>query len=144
MVNPKRHAAMARKWQKLAAIGRKRITMPRTDVEAAGQQSEPSKGHFIIYTIDGRCFAVPLAYHNSPIFQELFRMSEDEFVLPSNGPIMMPCDAVFMDYIVSLLQRTVPKDLERALLLSLATSRCSTSSWLDQPRTNPAVLVHGY
>ncbi|KAL5984138.1 hypothetical protein ACLOJK_018240, partial [Asimina triloba] len=87
MVNPMRLAEMARKWQKLAAIGRRRITMPRTDVEAAGKQSAPSKGHFIIYTTDGRRFAVSLAYHNSPIFQELFRLSEDEFGLPSNGPI---------------------------------------------------------
>ncbi|KAL5984137.1 hypothetical protein ACLOJK_018239 [Asimina triloba] len=142
MVNPKRLAAMARKCQKLASIGRRRIT--RTDVEAAGKQSTPSMEHFTIYNTDGRRFAVPLAYHNSPIFQELFRMSEDEFGLPRNGPIMLPCDAVFMDYIVSLLQKTVPEDLERALLLYSATSRCSRSLCLHQPHTNLAILVHGY
>ncbi|KAL5983618.1 hypothetical protein ACLOJK_017706 [Asimina triloba] len=97
-------------------MGRKRTSMTRAsaDVEAC-KKSAPSKGHFIIYTTYGRRFAVPLAYQKSPIFQELLKMSEDEFGLPSNGPITMPFDAVFMDYIVSFLQRVVPEDLERAL-----------------------------
>ncbi|KAL5983614.1 hypothetical protein ACLOJK_017702 [Asimina triloba] len=125
MVNPKKLIAMARKWQKLAATGRKRISMPRARAGVDGdacKNSASSKGHFIIYTTDGRRSAVPLAYHNTLIFQQLFRMSEDEFGLPRDGPITMPFDANFMDYIVSLLQRAVPEDLERALLLSLPTT----------------------
>ncbi|KAL5983617.1 hypothetical protein ACLOJK_017705 [Asimina triloba] len=125
MVNPKKLIAMARMWQKLAATGRKRISMPRPRAGVDGdacKNSASSKGHFIIYTTDGRRSAVPLAYHNTPIFQRLFRMSEDEFGLPRDGPITMPFDANFMDYIVSLLQRAVPEDLERALLFSLPTT----------------------
>ncbi|KAL5983615.1 hypothetical protein ACLOJK_017703 [Asimina triloba] len=111
--------------KKLAATGRKRISMPRPRAGVDGdacKNSASSKGHFIIYTTDGRRSAVPLAYHNTPIFQQLFRMSEDEFGLPRDGPITMLFDAIFMDYIVSLLQRAVPEDLERALLFSLPTT----------------------
>ncbi|XP_058099810.1 auxin-responsive protein SAUR62-like [Magnolia sinica] len=128
MINPKRLVALVRKWQKLAVIGRRRISMSRTDVTAdseACKKSKPNKGHFIIYTADGRRFAVPLAYHNSPIFQELFKMSEDKYGLPGNGPIKIPCHAVFMDHIVSLLQRKMAEDVERALLIP-AASLCSS------------------
>ncbi|XP_058100070.1 auxin-responsive protein SAUR67-like [Magnolia sinica] len=147
MINPKRLVAIARKWQKLAAIGKKRISMSRSDFTAdweACNKSTPNKGHFIIYTADGRRFAIPLVYHNSPIFQELFKMSEEEYGLPCNGPIKMPFHAVFMDYIVSLLQIKMPKDVEKALLMSIANGQCSTQSCLHQPHTNQSLLVHAY
>ncbi|KAL5984131.1 hypothetical protein ACLOJK_018233 [Asimina triloba] len=143
MVSPKRFLTIARRWQKLAAIGRRRIPMPKANA-APCKKSTPSKGHFIVYTTDGRRFTIPLAYHNSPIFQEFFKLSEDEYGLPSNGPITIPCDAAFMKYVVSFLQRAVPEDVERALLLSMASGRCSILSNPLQPQTNPARLVHGY
>ncbi|KAL5984130.1 hypothetical protein ACLOJK_018232 [Asimina triloba] len=143
MISPKRLAAIARRWQKLAAIGRRRISMSKANAEP-WKKSTPSKGHFIVYTTDGRRFTIPLAYHNSPIFQALFRLSEDEYGLPSNGPITIPCDAAFMEYVVSFLQRAMPEDIETALLLSMATSRCSIFSDQLQTQTNPPMLVHGY
>ncbi|KAL5984128.1 hypothetical protein ACLOJK_018230 [Asimina triloba] len=107
-------------------------------------KSTPSKGHFIVYTTDGRRFAIPLGYHNSPIFQELFKLSEDEYGLPSDGPITIPCNGAFMQYVLSSLQIAMPKHVERSLLLSMANGRCSVLSFPPQPQANPPVLVHGY
>ncbi|KAL5984127.1 hypothetical protein ACLOJK_018235 [Asimina triloba] len=142
MISPKRLAVISRRWQKLAAIGRRRISMSKPNVEPC-KKSTPSKGHFIVYTTDGRRFAIPLVYHNSPIVQELFKLSEDEYGLPSDGPITIPCEAAFMQYVISFLQRSMSEDIERALLLSMATSRCSIFSDPLQTQTTP-MLVHGY
>ncbi|MBA0829140.1 hypothetical protein Goarm_013761 [Gossypium armourianum] len=108
---------MARKWQKLAAIGRRRITSSLVD-----------KGHFVIYTIDQKRFVIPLAYLRNTIFVELLKMSEEEFGLPSDGPITLPCDSVAMNYILSLLQRSLAKYLEKAVLNSVASYRCSSNT----------------
>ncbi|KAL5984125.1 hypothetical protein ACLOJK_018227 [Asimina triloba] len=143
MISPKRLAAIARRWQKLAAIGRRRISTSKPNVEPC-KKSTPNKGHFIVYSTDGRRFAIPLAYHNSSIFQELFKWSEDEYGLPSDGPVTIPCEAAFMKYVISFLQRAMSEDIERALLLSTATSRCSIFSDPLQTQTNPPMLVHGY
>ncbi|KAL6000429.1 hypothetical protein ACLOJK_024125 [Asimina triloba] len=96
MVSPKRLLNITMRWQKLAAIGRRRrprrrISMSKENVEPC-KKSTPSKG--IVYTRDGRQFVVPLAYHNSLIFQELFKWSKDEYGLPSDGTI--PSNAAFM------------------------------------------------
>nr|DAD41767.1 TPA_asm: hypothetical protein HUJ06_016090 [Nelumbo nucifera] len=65
---------------------------------------------------------------NRNIFRELFRMSEEEFGLPRNGPITLPCDAAFMEYVVSLVQGHASKDLEKALLISMDAGRFSAFS----------------
>lgn len=62
------------------------------------------------------------------IFRELFRMAEEEFGLPSDLPITIPCEAVFMDYLISLIQRRVTTEIEKAFLMSISSCR---SSWLD-------------
>ncbi|XP_072978553.1 auxin-responsive protein SAUR36-like [Typha angustifolia] len=113
---------MAKKWQRMAILGRSRVAAVPTD---ACLETDPysslvaDKGHFIVYTAEGRRFMVPLIYLNSKIFNELLKLSEEEFGLPGNGPITLPCDAVFMEYVVSLLRRRVSEDVERALLSSL-------------------------
>ncbi|KAL5706246.1 hypothetical protein ACHQM5_024444 [Ranunculus cassubicifolius] len=123
MVNSKRLIQMLRKWHKMAAIGRKRIT-------DRDEEFVTDKGHFIVYTMDKKRFMIPLEYLRSKVFSELFRISEEEFGLPCNGPITLACDAIVMDYIVSLVGRSASKDLEKALCLCLASSRrcCSSSS----------------
>ncbi|KAL5737129.1 hypothetical protein ACOSQ2_031917 [Xanthoceras sorbifolium] len=85
------------------------------------------RGHFVVYTNELRRFVSPISYLSNHIFQELVRMSEDEFGLPSNGPITLPCDAIFMEYAVSLIQGCVDRHLHEALLMSVAISRCSES-----------------
>lgn len=85
-----------------------------------------NKGHFVVYTIDDARFMVPLAFLKRRIFQELLKISEEEFGLPGNGPITLVCGAAFMDYILALLQRQMSRDVERALIDSIEANRCSS------------------
>ncbi|KAL9238452.1 hypothetical protein vseg_012870 [Gypsophila vaccaria] len=112
---------MARKWQKFAAASRRRISWPRTTVA--------DKGHFFIYANDGKRFMIPLTYLKSEIIQQLFRMAEEEFGISSDGPIVLPCDSVLMGYAISVLDRHVTEDLQKAFILSFAEC-CSTSATL--------------
>ncbi|KAB1207616.1 Auxin-induced protein 10A5 [Morella rubra] len=134
MISLKKLIKIARKWQKKAAIGRKRVTFPSTNgtgkVDVSNTSAVSKKGHFVIYTTDERRFEMPLAYLNNPIFLELFKKSEEEFGLPSDGPITLPCDAVFMNHVILLVQRgaVAAYHLEKTLLNSIATRRCSVSA----------------
>ena len=123
MINPKKLIKLARKWQRVAALRRKRISLPGLNTSSAALVVD--KGHFVVYTADQRRFVLPISYLSNQIFQELLRMSEEEFGLPGNGPITLPCDAVFMEYAVSLIQGCVDRHLQEALVMSIASSRCS-------------------
>ncbi|KAL6011853.1 hypothetical protein ACLOJK_002319 [Asimina triloba] len=134
MINPKRLVEFARKWQRAAANGSRRISasklLARTKSNVGGRKSIADKGHFVVYTTDGGRFVVPLAHLSSPIFKEFLRMSEEEFGLPRGGPITFPCDSAFMEHVVSVVKgRAISKDEERSLLLSMAAGRCSRSSF---------------
>ncbi|KAJ0960312.1 hypothetical protein J5N97_001883 [Dioscorea zingiberensis] len=86
---------MARKWQKVASFKRK-ISSPRADEHSdfnACSTSVAEKGHFNVYTSEGKRFMVPVAYLNNAVFKELLKISEEEFGLPGDGPITLPCDA---------------------------------------------------
>ncbi|PIA46945.1 hypothetical protein AQUCO_01500463v1 [Aquilegia coerulea] len=129
--NSKRHIQMMRKWQKAAAIARKQISMLKGDRNKGNcNEFVVKKGYFVVYTMDQKRFMVPLKYLETNIFRELFRMSEEEFGLRCNGPITLPCDAVLMEYILSLVGTSVSKDLEEALCMCLESSgqRCSSST----------------
>ncbi|KAK9012666.1 hypothetical protein V6N11_040707 [Hibiscus sabdariffa] len=140
---------MTSKWQKIAAIGSKRIVAARTNKNraAADHSNKPSvvdKGCFVIYTMDKRRFVIPLAFLGSCIFSELFKMSEEEFGRPSDGPITLPCDSVLMNYIVSLVKRGLDKDMERAVLNSITTyRRTSSDTYLNQVHADQQSLVCG-
>nr|DAD46609.1 TPA_asm: hypothetical protein HUJ06_016546 [Nelumbo nucifera] len=147
MINNRKLLAMARKWQKLAAIGRRRISSPRTKLQRGVDECGAMvavKDHFVVYTADQKRFVIPLAYLNNPIFIELLRMSEEEFGLPSDGPITLPCDSAFAEYIISMVQRRPSRDLEKALVVTLSTYRCSLSSSLHQDPSNWPILVNGF
>lgn len=94
------------------------------------------KGHFIIYTADQKPFSIPLKYLNRNVFVELLRLSEEEFGFQTDGPITLPYDASFMEYIVLLIERGVTKDLEQKLLMAFATSFCSSVSLLHEETEN--------
>ncbi|KMT01299.1 hypothetical protein BVRB_9g213150 [Beta vulgaris subsp. vulgaris] len=47
MISTKNLIDMAKKWRRLAVASRRRIYWPKPETE---------KGHFVIYTMDGRCF----------------------------------------------------------------------------------------
>ncbi|KAL3730942.1 hypothetical protein ACJRO7_027893 [Eucalyptus globulus] len=127
MMSPKKLLKMARKWEILTSSSRKRIALAGAREEPNSASSVTEKGHFVIYTADGSRFMVPLQCLSSNIFQELFKMSKEEFGLSSDGPVTMPCDAASMEYILSLVQRRIAKDIEKALLNFIAFSQCSAA-----------------
>nr|XP_009760881.1 PREDICTED: auxin-induced protein 6B-like [Nicotiana sylvestris] len=142
MISVKKLIKLARKWQNFAAKQRKRISFPRSNYHDAESCSTPTsivgKGYFVVYTTDQKRFVVPLAYLQHEVIGQLLHMSEEEFGLPSDGPITLPCDALFMSYIISFIRRGVPAKLQNALLVSVASRRCS--SVLEQ--RNPQLLVY--
>ncbi|KAJ0960311.1 hypothetical protein J5N97_001882 [Dioscorea zingiberensis] len=126
---------MAKTWQKVAGLRRK-ISSPRADAcsdfnSCSTSSSVAEKGHFNVYTLEGKRFMVPLAYLDNNIFKELLRISEEEFGLPCGGPITLPCDAASMEYALSLVKRGVSKEMEMALLSSIFISCQSTCSILS-------------
>ncbi|WCJ18883.1 SAUR-like auxin-responsive protein family [Euphorbia peplus] len=117
---------LARKWQKMAALRRRRITFPHTagttDTMSCSTSTKTEKGYFAVYSSDQKRFLLPLEYLNNEIIIELFNMAEDEFGLPSSGPLTLPCAAEIMEYAIGLIKRQVNRDVERALLTSLSNS----------------------
>ncbi|KAF3434814.1 hypothetical protein FNV43_RR21900 [Rhamnella rubrinervis] len=90
-------------------------------------------------------FCMPLSYLNSNILRELFKMSEEEFQVSSDGPITLSCDANFMEYDLTLIQRGAAEDILKALLKSISCSSCSLSSaYHHQGFPSQPSLVYGY
>lgn len=94
-----------------------RILFPGCDADQTS--SIANRGHFVVYTTDGTRFTIPLEYLSTGVFRELFRISEEEFGLPTDGPITFPCDSAFLEYVMPLLKKCIPEDLEKALLTHL-------------------------
>ena len=117
---------MAKKWQRLATLGRRRITSTRIDEECS--ISVACRGHLFVYLADGKRFMIPISYLSCTIMRELFRMSEEEFGLPSDGPVTLPCDASCLEYIIFLLPHRVATNIERAVLTTICSSHCAVSS----------------
>jgi len=97
MISAKRLVQMARKWQRIASLARKRV-MPIPAKESEGSCSTPTsvagKGHCVVYSADGLRFEVPLAYLGTVVFSELLMLSREEFGFESDdGKITLPCDA---------------------------------------------------
>ncbi|PON36384.1 Small auxin-up RNA [Parasponia andersonii] len=103
---------MSKKWQYLGAIKRKRLALSiissssspyQVDMNSCSTSSSTAeKGHFVVYTSDSRRFVLPLAHLNSGIFTELLRLAEEE--LPSNGPLTLPFDLAFLEYVNSMIR----------------------------------------
>jgi Auxin responsive protein len=122
MLSPKKLVQMAKKWQRMAALGRRRITFEKKlSHRDADQCTSPSanEGHFVVYTIDGKRFMISLDYLNTTIVMQLFQLSEEEFGYTVDGPITLPCEAAFLEYAMDLVKRGVSKEVERALLGSV-------------------------
>jgi Auxin responsive protein len=138
MLTPKKLLTMVRRWQKVAALGKKRIVSVNTDTGYT--HSVARRGHIYVYTNDQKRFMVPLKYLSSSIFVELLKMSEEEYGLPSDGPIILPCDAICMENIISLIKNQDSGELEKVILASIAGSRCVASS-LHQ---NKQFVIYGF
>ncbi|KAI4342209.1 hypothetical protein MLD38_026859 [Melastoma candidum] len=81
------------------------------------------KGHFAVYTRDGRRFEVPLSYLSNGAIRELVTVAEEEFGIPTAGPIVLPIEASSMEYIILLIRQGLASELEKALSESM--NRCS-------------------
>ena len=122
MISTKRIAQLAKKWQRMAVLGRKRLTW-RTAAKEVDKccTSVASKGHCAVYTTDGARFEVPLACLRTTVFAELLQMSKEEFGFTgSDGRITLPCDAMVMEYALCLLRRGASAELEKAFLSTMA------------------------
>ncbi|XP_030450631.1 auxin-responsive protein SAUR67-like [Syzygium oleosum] len=138
MISPKDLVKIARKWQRVAAMRRKRISFPQVEGD---EEVLAHRGHFVVYSIDRKRFVFPIRFLNNCVIRELFRLSEEEFGLPSNGPITLPCDAMFMDYAVSMIQQHANAEIEKALLMSITSNTCSLSYPLQQNHTGQQLLI---
>ncbi|PON61513.1 Small auxin-up RNA [Trema orientale] len=113
---------MARKRHKLVWRGSKTVSFSgySGNLKAkAGCRTTfvAERGHFVIYSSDHRRFMLPLTYLRHEIFQKLLKISEEEFGLSICGPLILPCDSVFIDSLVSLIQRSgMARNLEKAQL----------------------------
>ncbi|KAK4721960.1 hypothetical protein R3W88_012193 [Solanum pinnatisectum] len=145
MLTAKKLIKMARKWRKFAAMQRKMMSFPRNGSDADSCSTSSSsiveKGHFVVYTADQVCFVIPLVYLENEIIRQLLNISKEEFGLLSGGPITLPCDSAFMNYVILLIKKGITAgDLHKALLLSIPSSCCSTSS-LHHESKNQQLLV---
>ncbi|KAI3922475.1 hypothetical protein MKX01_006164 [Papaver californicum] len=142
-ISPKKLLSMVRRWQYRVEAKRRRISFPTSN----------GKGYFVVYTTDNKRFAVPLEFLNNNLFKELFKMSEEEFGLPGDKPITLPCDSIFMEYAISFLQRCQPPrvcaGVEKAPLL-LASFMSDEyygypkSSSLSNQQQNHHLLLPGF
>ncbi|KAF8075528.1 hypothetical protein N665_1089s0021 [Sinapis alba] len=123
MMNTKKLIKMAKKWQQRAALHRRRISFHRSSTRSS---TAVEKGCFVVYTTDQKRFAFPLRYLSNTVFQELLKISEEEFGLPAGGPITLPFDSVFVEYLIKLVERRMDGDTEQALLMSISSARCSS------------------
>ncbi|KAK1633041.1 hypothetical protein QYE76_007356 [Lolium multiflorum] len=121
MVSAKRLTQLAKKWQRMVAMGRKRITQTTTAKRAA-KEAVAVKGHCVVYTSEGERFEVPVSYLGTAVFGELLRMSQEEFRFRGgdDGRITLPCDATVMEYAMCLLRRDASTEVMKAFLSSIA------------------------
>uniref|UniRef100_M1B130 SAUR family protein n=1 Tax=Solanum tuberosum TaxID=4113 RepID=M1B130_SOLTU len=77
IISTKKLIKMVRKWQKFAAMQRKRISFPSNGSDADSCSTSASsiveKGHFVLYTIDQVRFVIPLAYLENESIQTTFK-----------------------------------------------------------------------
>ncbi|XP_011629051.1 auxin-responsive protein SAUR36-like [Amborella trichopoda] len=140
MINSRRLLETAREWRVRAIRQRRRISLKSSPSDWVKVARE---GHFIIYTIDGSRFGIPLAYLNRPIFRELLLMAEEEFGFTGCGPLKVPCEAFVMEYTVSLLSKNPPKQVEKALI-SITSCRSSLASLVPQRTILDNAVIYGY
>lgn len=121
MVSAKRLPQLAKKWQRMASLGGKRLTATaKKDEECCTSSSV--KGHCIMYTTNGRRFEVPLVHLSTMIFGDLLRVFQEAFGFPRDGNMALHCDAQVMEYAMCLLGRNASAKVENALLNSMVTS----------------------
>ncbi|XP_050384636.1 auxin-responsive protein SAUR61-like [Argentina anserina] len=147
LLSPKTLIKLTTKLHKVPVMRRRKTSnsyRKAADSNSGMNSSAADKGTFVIYTLDKRRFVLPLTYLSNYMFQELFKMSEEEFGISSEDPIVFPCDSRLMNYIVSLVKLGMSADLEKALLNSIIKNSCSISTSDCQGQTSLLLLLCGY
>ncbi|KAG2318947.1 hypothetical protein Bca52824_012160 [Brassica carinata] len=143
MVNTKKLLKMTKKWQQRAALHRKRISFQRSSITTNTPAAE--KGCFVVYTVDKARCSFPVSLLSNSVFQEMLKISEEEFGLQAGGPIRLPFDSVFLEYLIKLIERQMDGDTVKALLKSVFSARCSLHCSLQkqeqQSSMNQQLLV---
>lgn len=130
----------AKKLIRTATLRQKGIASPR-----AGATKKIGKGHFVVYTSDETRFVMPLSYLKNDILQKVLMVAGDEYGLQPDGPIRLPFEAGFMKYILSLIERCVCNDLEKALVISIITSEmCSSNTTIQLEKNHPQVVISSF
>ncbi|VVA92957.1 unnamed protein product [Arabis nemorensis] len=140
MMNTTKLIKMAKKWQQRAALKRKRISFQRS-ISTTSSSTAAEKGCFVVYTADNTRFAFPISYLSNCVFQEILKIAEEEFGIPSGGPITLPFDSVFLEYLIKLIERRMDGDTEKALLMSISSARCSLQQQEQHCHTTQQLLV---
>ncbi|XP_068645259.1 auxin-responsive protein SAUR36-like [Aristolochia californica] len=122
------HLAFSFLKQLFSMLSPKKIIHLARNRQEASFMPIADKGQFVAYTTDGERFMVPLAYLSNTLLNALLEVSEDEFGLPGDGPITLPCTVDFMEYVLLLMQRRPNRDVEKAVPTSITTARSSTPS----------------
>lgn len=113
MSSSKTLSQLSKKWQEIGAIAR-RIATVNKEIRPS-RSIVAGKGNCIVYSSDGKRFEIPLAYLRTTVFEELLKLSCEEFGFTSDERITLPCDAAVMDYVMCLLRREASEEVERAL-----------------------------
>ncbi|VAI20775.1 auxin-responsive protein SAUR36-like [Triticum dicoccoides] len=137
MIYSKKLAQLAKKWQRMVAIGGQQTA--GTD-GCCSTTSVADRGHCVMYTADGSRFEVPLVYLGTMVFSELLRMSQEEFGFSSDGKITVPFDASVMEYVMCLIRRDASEEVEKAFLSSIARP-CHSASCVASVRLNQQFAV---
>ncbi|KAF9601929.1 hypothetical protein IFM89_024243 [Coptis chinensis] len=86
------------------------------------------KGHFVVYAKEGKRFVVPLYYLNHPIFRVLLEMAEEEFGYTGHGPLQVPCEGGLMEYIISMLGKNPPLEVDKVVV---SINSCRVASFFN-------------
>ncbi|KAE8724917.1 putative SAUR-like auxin-responsive protein family [Hibiscus syriacus] len=147
MISAKKLIKLARKWQIMASIRRKRITLQGTtrdaETNSCRKLSMVNKGHFVVYSMDHKRLMLPLEYLKNKIVMELFNSAEEEFGLPGDGHLILPCDANFMEYVIALIKKKPSKEVKKGLITSVS-ARCCSSSYLYQQEMSHQFSIYSF
>jgi len=132
MISSKKLAQLSKKMQGMGAVGRRRVTAVKKEINPSCSSVVAGKGNCIVYASDRKRFEIPLSYLHTAVFVELLKLSQEEFGFTSDGRITLPCDTAVMEYVMCLLRREASEDVEKALLSSIVMP-CHHTSRMVQP-----------
>ncbi|KAI3664834.1 hypothetical protein L6452_43443 [Arctium lappa] len=70
----------------------------------------PSVGSLAVYVdVERRRFLIPTRYLNLPVFVSLLNIAKEEFGFQTDGGLVLPCNVVFFNKLLNLLERDEPE-----------------------------------